>query len=256
MKKILSAILAAGALCVPAIANATTTVAWTDWQTSSSTNGFTATGTITIGGTVIDVTYNNPLGVSFFYDGEGAETDFWQNNRSGRDPATSAFTSTGPKGNENIPTDTDIIAMRFSGQSTLTFSQPVQDLYFAYVSTNGNRYDFDQDFTILSNTGDNYDGNGNDDGGYWGSGDVSKNIVGGAEYQLVTVNGEPHGVIIFEGLFDTLVWNSLINENWNGFTVGLSTATNGADPVPVPAAFLLFGSALAGAGALRRKRKE
>jgi hypothetical protein len=92
----------------------------------------------------------------------------WQNVRSGRDPATSPYTSTSV---DNIPTGTDIIALRFSGTQTLTFSESIANPVFSYVSLNGNT--FDQDFEILS-FGDASDGN---DSVYWGAGTSTKSIA-------------------------------------------------------------------------------
>lgn len=190
---------------------------WVDWQTSSATNGFTAEGVITTTTTMVDVTYNNPQGVGFFQSGTG--TDYFQNGvgAGGRDPLTSPYTSAQV---DNIPPAAEMIALRYAGDQTLTFSEAIANPVFAYVSLNGNGYAFDQDFEILS-FGDASDGN---DPGYWGAGTSSKNVVdlggGNFEYQLLGT-GEPHGTIRFLGIFDTLSWRSLSNEFWNGFTVGI-----------------------------------
>src|SRR5690606_10311502 len=114
-------------------------------------------------------TYNNPQGVGFFQDGVGGEIDYWQNNRAGRDPATSPYTSSAV---DNIPTGTDIIALRYAGTQTLNFSQAIANPVFSYVSLNGNGYAFDQDFEILS-FGDPIDGNAC---GYWGCGTSYKEV--------------------------------------------------------------------------------
>ncbi len=213
---------------------------WTDWTSTSNTNGFTATGTITSGSSTVGVTYNNPQGVAFAQINGG--TDYWQNNRSGRNPATSPYTSSFV---DNIPTGTDIIALRYAGTQTLTFSEAIANPVFSYVSLNGNGYAFDQDFEILS-FGNPSDGN---DCGYWGCGTSYKNVVdlgGGVfEYQLLGT-GEPHGTLRFTGAFDSVSWRSLSNENWNGFTVGVQgTATQVFNPPTVPepgtAALLAIG---------------
>ena len=189
---------------------------WTDWTNgTSSPSGFVGAGTITTLTSVVDVTYTNPQGIHFFQPSGG--TDYYQNGRSGRNAATSPYTSDVVA---NIPTGTDIVALRFAGTQTLTFSEEIANPVFSYVSLNGNGYGFDQDFEILS-FGDPSDGN---DCGYFGCGTSFKNVVdlggGNFEYQLLGT-GEPHGTIRFLGAFSTVSWWSLGNEVWNGFTVGV-----------------------------------
>lgn len=221
---------------------------WTDWTTSSTENGFTAYGTMTTETTTVEVTYNNPLGVGFYQSSGGI--DYWQNGHSGRDEATSPYTSDVV---DNIPAGTDIIALQYAGTQTLSFSEAVANPVFAYVSLNGNGYAFDQDFEILSVGG--VDGN---DAGYWGTGTSYKEIVeiaaGVFEYRLLGT-GEPHGTLQFTGSFDAISWRSLTSEYWNGFTVGIEgTAEEVFGTVPEPATLLLFGSGLVGF-AVQRKRK-
>ncbi|MGK7884770.1 MAG: PEP-CTERM sorting domain-containing protein [Crocosphaera sp.] len=203
---------------------------WTDWTDGLNTNGFTANGTITTPTSTVNVTYNNPQGIAFFQDGLGGEIDYWQNNRTGRNSATSPYTSTEV---DNIPTGTDMIALQFAGTQTLTFSETIANPVFSYVSLNGNGYAFDQDFEVLS-FGDPSDGN---DCGYWGCGTSFKQVVdlggGNFEYQLLGT-GEPHGTIRFLGAFDTVSWRSLSSENWNGFTVGVQGTETEVFSVPEP----------------------
>ena len=249
---------------------------WTDWQSFTTTNGFTATGTITSGTEVVTVTYENTNGISFFQTGTGI--DYWTQQTPGvgrnRNPATSPYTSTGPNGVDNIPTASEMIALNRAGTQTLSFSQAIANPVFSYVSLNGNGYGFDQDFDILSfgGPGGDIDGNGANDIGYWGSGGTSsKNIVndmmGNTEYQLLGT-GEPHGSLRFTGTFDTVSWRSLSNENWNGFTVGVQgTATQvfpcqvnpnlpqcnpNPNAIPEPTTLALMGLGIAGLG-FRRK---
>jgi hypothetical protein len=220
---------------------------WTDWLTSSSTSGFTAEGTITTGGSSVEVSYNNPNGVGFYQHSGG--TDYWQNARSGRDPSTSPYTSADV---DNIPTDTDIIALQYAGPQTLTFSETIANPLFSYVSLNGNGYSFDQDFEILS-FGDPSDGN---TCGYWGCGTSSKNVVdlggGNFEYQLLGT-GEPHGTLQFTGAFDTVSWYSLSNEYWNGFTVGIEGTEEEVFGVPAPSTLALLLVSLLGLRASRKR---
>jgi hypothetical protein len=193
------------------------------------------------------------------------ETDYWQQGAFGslgRDPARSPYTSTGANGNDNIPVGTDLIALRFAGLQTLTFSEAIANPYFSYVSLNGNGYAFNQDFDILS-FGNSSDGN---DIGYWGNG-ASTKTISGAEYQLLGT-GEPHGTLRFTGAFNTVSWRSLSNEFWNGFTVGIqgtNLEVNPCDvnpslpqcvnnPAPAPAPLVLFALGLLGLGIRARQR--
>ena len=132
-----------------------------------------------------------------------------------------------------------MIALSLAAPKTLTFSQPVDNLFFAVVSLNGNGYRFNQDFEVVS-TGP----------GYWGNGTLTKVNLGGGQFQL-NGTGEPHGVIRFTGTVSSITWSSLTNEYWNGFTVG----TYGVAPIPEPAtvAMMLAGIAVVGAAARRRR---
>ncbi|MCB2000661.1 MAG: hypothetical protein KDH91_09785, partial [Rhodoferax sp.] len=178
---------------------------WTDWTGGDldPTSGFQAQGTITTGSSTVTVTYTNANGIAFYQPSGGI--DYYQNGRSGRDAATSPYTSSAV---DNIPTGTDIIALRAAGMQTLQFSQAIANPVFSYVSLNGNGYAFDQDFEILS-FGNASDGNSC---GYWGCGTSTKNVVdlggGNFEYQLLGT-GEPHGTLRFLGAFDTVSWRSL-----------------------------------------------
>ncbi|MBL8383123.1 MAG: PEP-CTERM sorting domain-containing protein [Burkholderiales bacterium] len=225
---------------------------WTDWTgATSNTNGtnFVANGTITTNASTINVTYSNAQGVSFIQTNGG--TDYWANGffGSARNAATSPYTSTQV---DNIPTGTDIIALRQPGSQTLQFSQTVANPVFSFVSLNGNGYAFlDQDFEILSQTG-----NGNDCG-FWGCGTATKVEVdlgnGHKEYRLNGISGEPHGTIRFLGAFDTLVWSSQSFEDWNGFTVGVQGTAVEVFQTPEPGSLALMGVAMLGI-VLRRRR--
>lgn len=240
-------------------------IKWTDWQSSTNdTLGFTAQGTITTTTSTVSVTYNNPQGVGFYQTGAGGDTDYWTSNTRVRDPATSPYTSSVV---DNIPTGTDIVALRFAGSQTLSFSEAIANPVFSYVSLNGNGYAFDQDFEILS-FGDASNGN---TPGFWGAGTSTKSVVdtggGVLEYQLLGT-GEPHGTLRFTGAFDTVTWRSLSNEFWNGFTVGVEGTAeeifpddpSPTDPpsIPEPSAIALLGLGLTGLAGLRinRKRKK
>ena len=209
-------------------------VFWTDWLGADTDpgTGFTAQGTLTTATSTVGVTYTNPLGVGFYQPSGG--TDYWVP----RNPvANSPYTSTLV---DNPPTGTDIVALRFAGNQTLSFSQAIANPVFSYVSLNGNGYAFlNQDFDILSfGSGLGTAAPGDNGCGFWGCGTSSKRIVdlgnGNTEYQLIGT-GEPHGTIRFAGAFDTLTWRSLSNEFWNGFTVGVQgTASEIFAPGPIP----------------------
>lgn len=209
-------------------------VYWTDWQTSDpNAVGFEGSGTITTGTSTVGVTYTNRQGVGFYDTGAGF--DYWAYGT----PYTSAAV-------DNRPTGSDQIALSRAGPQTLQFSQAIANPVFAFISLNGNGYGFDRDFDILS-VGC----------GYWGCGNVTKNVIdhgGGVfEYQLIGT-GEPHGAIRFKGSFDTVTWNSLTDEYWNGFTVGVQGTAVEVFGLPEPTGLALAGLALAVAAGVRRRR--
>ena len=229
------------------------TMNWTDWTsfTGSATGAgaFTGLGTITTPSTVLNVTYNNPAGIAFYQTGTVGDTDYWANSSRVRNAARSPYTGAIVS---NIPTGKDMIALKYAGSQSLTFSKTVANPVFSYISLNGNGYAFDRDFAILSF------GDGTvRDAGYWGPGTSSKQIVdiggGVLEYRLVGTL-EPHGTIQFLGSFDTVSWRSLSNENWNGFTVGVQgTAAEVFAPEPGVNA-LIASMTVVGAGFFSRRR--
>ena len=174
---------------------------WIDWTRCASLNGITCYGTLTTNAKTITVEYNNPRGIGFSQTAGASEShDYFSDSARTRNPSTSPYTSaTVP----NIPPKGEMIALRYAGTQTLTFSESVRNVFFAYISLNGNGYGFDQDFEVLS-FGASSDGNAC---GYWGCGTSSKSITT-TEYQLVGT-GEPHGTIVFADSFDTLSWRSL-----------------------------------------------
>src|SRR5262249_54048388 len=112
---------------------------------------------------------------------------------------------------------------------------------FAVVSLNGNGYQFNRDFEILS-VGC----------GFFGCGNLTKSNPSPGVFQL-NGSGEPHGVIQFTGSTSSITWTSLTNEFWNGFTVGVAGVT--PPPVPEPGTWVLSLGALALAGFRKLRRR-
>jgi hypothetical protein len=238
------AISALAVLAASAAASATP-VYWTDWTGGDNDpgQGFSGQGIINTSTSTVTVTYTNAQGVGFYQSSGG--TDYW-GPRAGTSPYTSGQV-------DNAPDSSDIIALQYAGNQTLSFSQSIANPVFALVSLNGNGYAFlNQDFDILSSGC-----------GHWGCGGLSKQVVelgnGDIEYRLIGTGQEPHGAIRFTGAFDALTWRSMSTEFWNGFTVGVQgTAIEVPPPseVPAPATWLLMGIGGAGLGAVRRRRKS
>ncbi|MFN7227929.1 MAG: putative Ig domain-containing protein, partial [Synechococcaceae cyanobacterium] len=137
---------------------------------------------------------------------------------------TNYFSPAGPYTAPGVsaPASPDMIGLIQAGSRTITLSQSVSNLYFAYVSINGNTLTFDRDFEIVSQS----DAVGGP--GYWGSGTAAKQQVtigGVTRYQLVAQGGEPHGLLRFTGPLASLSWSSAIDETWNGFTIGTGDPT-------------------------------
>lgn len=217
-------IMALAAISVPAVA---APVVWVDWTSGTSGDAGSASGVVDLGAPGPDA---SDIAVS--YSGEIAfiQTSGGTNYWTGTSYVSAAV--------DNGPGTPDIIALSKATSKTLTFSAPVDNLFFAVVSLNGNGYAFDEDFEILSYGC-----------GYWGCGTLSKNVVG-AEYQLIG-SGEPHGVIRFNRPVTSITWTSLTNENWNGFTVGTYGA---APPIPEPATTALMTLGLLGIAVASRRR--
>jgi hypothetical protein len=242
------------ALLVPARAAVAAPIFWTDWTGGDTCVGpcFSGNGTITTPTATVGVTYTNARGVGFYDTGGG--TDYYTPRTPvGNSPYTSAQV-------DNPPTGTDIIALQFAGQQTLTFTQAIANPVFSFVSLNGNGYAFlNQDFNILSLGG--VDGN---NCGYWGCGGARKDVVniggGNIEYRLIATGiggSEPHGTLQFTGQFGSLTWRSLTDENWNGFTVGVQGTAQEVfpeNPIPEPTSMLLLGTGLTALYARHRRK--
>ena len=230
------------ASCIVSVANAGV-IHWADWQSGTSTEvlGEFVTNTSSVG-----ITYTNNQEIAFLQT--GSRTDYFDNHQSS---LLSPYTSTEV---DNIPTASEMIALENSGNQTLAFSESVANIVFSYVSLNGNGYSFDQDFDILSVGG--VDGKSD---GHYGGGTSYKNIVdngdGTFDYQLLGT-GEPHGTIQFKGAFDEVSWNSLSNEYWNGFTVGIQgTTAEVVNSIPEPTTLAIFALGMFGLAKRRYPKK-
>ena len=221
------------ASCMVSVANAAV-IHWADWQSGTATEvlGVFVTNTSTVG-----ITYTNNQGIAFLQTGTGI--DYFNSTQSALlSPYTSSVV-------DNTPTASEMIALKNAGNQTLEFTESVANIVFSYVSLNGNGYSFDQDFDILS-VG-SVDGKSD---GYWGAGTSYKNIVdngdGTFDYQLLGT-GEPHGTIQFKGAFDEVSWNSLSDENWNGFTIGIQGTSAEVDAtISEPTTFAMFALGVMG----------
>ncbi|MCA8884864.1 MAG: hypothetical protein KDA50_14115 [Rhodobacteraceae bacterium] len=249
MKKLLMAAVVAAVTAGPAAA---VNVNWADWQSWNGTT--TVNGVLDDNGTTVNVQFTSTANLTPAPQLNGLGTDYWQNFRSGRNAATSAYTNVGGNPVNNIPTGTDIIRMASASSYTLTFDQLVSDVYLSFVSLNGNAWTFSTQAVLLSVGGMNVDGNGTDDNGYWGGSTTTAVSVNAAGQWVLSGNGEPHGTLLLPGSFSQITWTGL-SENWHGFTVGVKGVTPPAPPtVPVPAAGLLLAGGLALLSRLRRAR--
>jgi hypothetical protein len=270
VKRINKALLAVAAISL-GLASASAGAApifWTDWtgaNVGSIAGAFQAQGTLTTNQSSVTVTYSNPQGIGFYQASGG--TDYWQNNRAGRNPATSPYTSAAV---DNIPTDTDIVALRYAGMQTLNFSQAIANPVFAFVSLNGNGYAFNRDFELLSLGG--VDGN---DCGYWGCGGCggasNSNNIGGSSSILggvgvisstsstATMADRTSWRASLLGTFDSVAWRSTSNEYWNGFTVGVQGTAEEVFPpgpdLPEPGSLALLGLGLLGLVTAGRRKQ-
>lgn len=200
----------------PAVTAPAVTVSWTDWLTSDTST--TASGTLLVDSTSVDVDYSGTGSHAFVQTAGGV--DYWVPST----PYDSGLV-------ENAPPTPDIVALNGGGTVTVTFSEPIEDPYFALVSWNGNTVVFDAPIEIISYGA-----------GYWGNGTPVLNVDGDG----FTGNGEVHGVIKVPGVHDSISFTHL-GERWHGFTVGVAGLA-----VPEPASLVLAAGLIVG-GLVRRR---
>lgn len=226
MKRTIAVTLTAASLLASATAANAVVVAWTDWQSSTST---TASGQINSGMSTIGVTLATSGEALFFVQTNGG-TNYWTEGVPA--PYTSGIV-------ENAPPTSDIVALGTGGTKTVTFSQAITDPYIAFVSWNGNLASFTRPFEKVS-----------EGCGYWGCGTFSLGVG-----NSFVGSGEVHGILRFTGTFNSISFTDN-SEAWHGLTIGIGgVAPPPVDPVPEPASWALLIAGFGLIGAVTRRRR-
>lgn len=160
---------------------------WANWTSNTSSE---VSGTLTVGSSIIDVTFSGAYGFSQTSGG----TNYWNPPTPYISPLV-----------DNAPPSSDIIGLGSGGSATIKFSEVIQDPILALVSWNGNIVDFGVPIEILSYGA-----------GYWGDGIPILNSSGTGFYG----NGEVHGVIRLPGSYSSITFTHT-SEYWHGLTVGV-----------------------------------
>lgn len=200
------------------------TVNWVDWHTitptgSGVTDEVTIDGTITLPDRTIGVTYTGQIYPDQTKISPTNTVQYWDANNgsgwlaNGDGVYTSAEVANGPGASY-----LDFIALALADTPrNLTFSEPVDNLFFAVASMNNNGYLFDQPFTVVSSAESSTD---RGEWGYTAGITLSEN---NGQYGISTAGFSPnefHGVLAINNAVDSLTWVSQTVEYWQGFTVG------------------------------------
>ena len=226
MKTKMTAAALAAFLALAAQGASAAAVSWADWTSDTAS---TVSGTVTVDGSPVTVTYS---GTQYAFDQlNGAGTNYWQPNS----PYLSAAVS-------NAPGTPDIVGLSDAGTSVITFSTPVVNPLIALVSWNGANVTFGGGADTQA-----YDIDYLSSGcGYWGCGTysspTSNSFVG---------SGELHGVIELIGTYSSISFTDTTPEYWHGLTVGAF-----ATSVPEPGELGMMLLGLGAVGALARRRKS
>jgi len=156
----------------------------------------------------VTIKFSSDKPINFIQSGTG--TDYWKSGSANSPYVSSTI--------DNDPPASSVVSLRYTSTNTFEFSQPLGNVFLAYISINGNTFSFNRDFEILSNGV-----------GYWGQGTVVHKVVGDV-YQLQTTSGDPHGTVGLEGEFDAFSFKAEKDENWFGFQIG----THGLSSVVYP----------------------
>eukprot|EP01124_Arcella_intermedia_P013525 TRINITY_DN19934_c0_g1_i2.p1 TRINITY_DN19934_c0_g1~~TRINITY_DN19934_c0_g1_i2.p1 ORF type:complete len:450 (+),score=39.67 TRINITY_DN19934_c0_g1_i2:40-1389(+) len=192
-------------------------VYYAKWSPTPTTeNGETKyQGTINVNGVTVEVKFYASMPLQGISTGDGM--DYWGPQldfygTSTPSPLPSAYLSSYV---DDLPPASHIIRISHAQMNYFEFSQPVSGAVLAVARLSANSYLFDTDFTVYSSG----DGTTNAPG-YWGAGTLLREATPYGKYSL-SGTGEPHGVIGIPGSHTSLFFNSMNEENWNGFNIGV-----------------------------------
>jgi len=208
---------------------------WVDWTAVVPGSPGSAKGNLPLGSGNVGVTYNGEVEpASHISNGTSAGTYF--------DPAFGPGTFVSPTAPVG-PTNNGWIQLIGPSQgNVLTFSSPVNRLFFAIISLGQSNvpvsYAFDLPFTILSQ------GPGNWGGCYTCLTQTGPTLLTGVE---------GNGVLMFEapGGISSLSFSVLDREDFHGFTIGVDAVTT----TPEPASMALMATGLLGVIGVARRRR-